>query len=102
MLRAALLPTSGGFGGMTPVVAVGGLAVTTTVTVAAVDTVVVVPTVTVEVLTMPRLQTAVPVLVFAAQLPPVPLFTLADTSVEFAVCPMLSVNRTPLKGSPVL
>jgi hypothetical protein len=93
IVRVALLPTSGGFGGTTPV-DVGGVAVTTIVTVAAAAVVGVVPVVVVEVFTVPRLHKAVVAVVVQ-----VPELAVAETIEEFGGCPMLPVNTTPLTGS---
>ena len=93
------MPISGGLGGITPVEA-GAVAATMMVTVAAAPVAVVVPlVVTGEVGTVPRLQNAVLLPVPREQ---VPGLAVAEAIVEFAGWPMLSVNRTPGTGSPVL
>jgi hypothetical protein len=87
----------GGCGGITPVT-VGMGDVTTTETVAAGAVVVVLPLVVViEVGTVPRLQTTVPLTAVVGQ---VPGLAAAEAKVVFG--PSVSVNRTPATGSPVL
>jgi len=84
--------------GVVPVEA-GAVAETVIVTVAAVEVVVVVPLVVVfDVFTVPRLHKAdVPFEIEHA-----PELAVAVVIAEFAGVPMLSVNTTPVTGSPTL
>jgi hypothetical protein len=105
MVNTPVFPIFGGCGGVGPFCA-GATALTVTVTVTATETVVVEPlVVTFDVGTVPKLQVALVVVLL--QLPVTPpedteMLVMDELGVEFGIWLTLSVNTTPVTGSPVL